>query len=107
MSWLLSLILDITAAVYCYKIKQITGGFKAWWLMIVFAVLFAVSSFTSVTYSVVSSVAVKTSSLAVTNTALFDIGLNLLLSFLLLGAMVELHRIFSRNVKRAEIAAPG
>lgn len=108
LSWLVSLILDITAAVYCFKIKQITGGFRAWWLMIVFAILFAVSSFTSVTYSVVSSVAVKTSisEPAITNTALFDIGLNLALSLLLVGAMVELYWVFSRHERRRPQEAP-
>ena len=98
LAWLVSLVLDVAAAGYCYRITRITGGFRAWWLMIAFAILFAVSSFTSVSYSVVTSAASGASSApAISNVATFDVGLNLLLSVLLFTCMMELFRVFRRQ----------
>lgn len=104
LSWLISLVLDIAAAGYCYRITRITGAFTAWWLMILFAIFFAVSSFFSVSYSVLSSetFATASSAPALTYVAVFDVVLDLILSVLLFGAMLGLFRTFHSQKKRTE-----
>lgn len=101
LGWLVSLILNIVAAAYCYRITRITGGFRAWWLLIAFTILFAVTSFTSAAYTVLSTqLSGTTSSVTeLSSTALFDAVLDFLMSVLLFGAMFELHRTFKRQQK--------
>ena len=99
LSWFVNLILDGCAAYYCYKVTKITGGFAAWWLVIAFTVVFAVSSFTSVSYSVVISEAMgalATSNASLTVTAFTDVVLYLVMSALLFTAMFQLQRTFKR-----------
>jgi hypothetical protein len=98
-SWFLNIFLDIAAAWYCYKMTKITGGFRAWWLMIAFTILFAVSSFTSASYTVVSSSFQSSAnvSAAATSTALFGIGLQVVLSVLLFVSMFELYKILKAS----------
>lgn len=103
-SWFVNLILDIGAAYYCYRMTRITGGFRAWWLIIAFTVLFAVSSFSSVSYGVLSSQALRAAtsvSPALTGTAIFNVVLGLLMSVLLFTAMFELRRTF-RLLQKAD-----
>jgi hypothetical protein len=101
LSWFLNIILDIAAAWYCYRMTRITGGFRAWWLLIIFTILFAVSSFTSAGYTVVSSSfqASANVSAAATSAALFGIGLQVILSILLFVSMFELYKILKSNQK--------
>ncbi len=94
LSWIVNLILDIGAAYYCFKMTKITGGFRAWWLMIAFSVLYAFGSVTSVSYSVLISALSASSATApvLGDTALFDLFIGLVASILLFAAMLGLYR---------------
>jgi hypothetical protein len=97
-SWLAGLIISIAAAVYCYRITRITGGFRAWWLIIVFTILFAITNFLSTQYGILLSPSAQESSAAqLSGVALFDVVVELLMSILLFGAMFELHGTFKRQ----------
>jgi len=104
-SWFANIILDIGAAYYCYRLTRITGGFRAWWLIIVFTILFAVGSFSSVSYSVLSTDLMTPNALSssITGTALFNVGLGLTMSILLFAAMFELQKTF----KKVQATRPG
>lgn len=99
LSWLINLILDVGAAYYAYKLTKLTGGFRAWWFIIGFTILFAVTSFTSVSYGILAGVAQGTAIPIAENLvggAYFNVALNLLMSVLLFAAMFELHKTFRR-----------
>jgi hypothetical protein len=104
-SWLANVVLDIGAAYYCYRLTKITGGFRAWWLIIVFTILFSVNSFSSVSYSVLSTDVMASNALnsEITGAALFNVGLGLTMSVLLFAAMFELHKTF----KKVQASHPG
>jgi hypothetical protein len=105
LSWLASFVLNILAAIYCYRITRITGGFSAWWMVIIFTFLFAVRSFTSTEYGLLfSQVTGVTATSGLGSTALFNVALDLVMSVLLFGAMFDLHRIFKRQQKPTESA---
>lgn len=99
LSWFLNLVLDIGAAFYSYRLTKITGGFRAWWLIIVFTIVFVVNSFFSVEYGILAAVAGGTAGAATESLygiSLFSVVLQLLLSILLFTAMFELYRTFKR-----------
>lgn len=99
LSWLINIILDVGAAYYAYKLTKVTGGFRAWWLIIGFTILFVVTSFTSVSYGILASAAQGTSTTTagdLVSGAYLNVLLNLLMSVLLFTAMFELHRTFKR-----------
>ena len=96
LSWFANIILDIGAAYYCYRLTRITGGFRAWWLVIIFTILFAVQSFSGVSYQVLTGSSQQTD---LFGTALFGVVLGLLMSALLFSAMFEIFRTFKRIQK--------
>ena len=102
-SWLVNLVLGIGAAYYCYRMTRITGGFRAWWLMIAFTILFVVANFFSVAYSVIQpGTSGGTLGAAQAGVAYLDIALWVLMSVLLFMAMYGLQRTFRRVQKAAE-----
>jgi succinate dehydrogenase/fumarate reductase cytochrome b subunit len=95
LSWFINIILDIGAAYYCYRLTRITGGFRAWWLVIIFTILFAVQSFSGVSYQVLTG-ASASSQTGLFGSALFSVVLGLLMSALLFSAMFGIFRTFKR-----------
>jgi hypothetical protein len=106
LTWLIDIILNILAAIYCYRITRITGGFRAWWMVIIFTTLFAITSFTSVEYGLLFNLSTGAVSSGLSGTALFDIVLDFFMSVLLFGAMFDLFRIFRRQQKPSETPRP-
>jgi hypothetical protein len=98
LSWLVNLVLDVGAAYYCYRLTRITGGFRAWWLLIAFTVLFTVQSFFGVPYQIITSTGLLAGSTetALVGTALLTVALGLAMSLLLFLAMFEIFRTFKR-----------
>lgn len=98
-SWLVNFALDIGAAFFCYRLTKVTGGFRAWWLIIVFTVLFATSSFFSVSYGVLITGELTSSTQNLLGSAYFSVILNFFMSILLFTSMFELNRTFRRVQK--------